>query len=404
MVNASSGRKRVTKARSRNGMNYDVLLSRIADLFTKARHAAARSVNVILTATYWQTGRFIIEHEQGGKQRAGYGEELLKKLSVDLSARFGRGFSVDSLERMRRFYTLFPSVNIADSLPKEVNVPEKSATLRRKFGEKDLKRKSATAWRKSGLPKSPYENIVKVFPLPWKAYVRLLSVKDPFARSFYVTEALRGGWTIKQLDRQINSLFYERTALSKNKAAMIAKGEKKRLEDKVTIEEEIKDPFLLEFLNLKDEYSEFELEEALIRHLESFLLELGTDFTFVGRQKRMRIDDEWYRVDLVLFHRKLRCLLLIDLKLGRFSHADAGQMHMYCNYAKENWTNADENLPVGLILCAEKGDAMAHYSLDGLPSKVMAAEYRTILPDTKKLEKELTKTRLFLEQCQLSRK
>jgi len=133
MVNASSGRKRVTKARSRNGMNYDVLLSRIADLFTKARHAAARSVNVILTATYWQTGRFIIEHEQGGKQRAGYGEELLKKLSVDLSARFGRGFSVDSLERMRRFYTLFPLVNIADSLPKEVNVPEKSAPLRRKF-------------------------------------------------------------------------------------------------------------------------------------------------------------------------------------------------------------------------------------------------------------------------------
>ena len=167
------------------------------------------------------------------------------------------------------------------------------------------------------------------FPLPWSAYVSLLAVKNEHARSFYETEALRGGWSVRQLDRQIDSQFYERTALSKNKAAMLKKGAKAKAEDITTPEEEIKDPYILEFLGLKDEYSESDLEEALIRHLEFFLLELGGDFTFVARQKRLRVGDEWYRVDLVFFHRRLRCLVLIDLKLGKFTHADAGQMHLY---------------------------------------------------------------------------
>jgi predicted nuclease of restriction endonuclease-like (RecB) superfamily len=208
---------------------------------------------------------------------------------------------------------------------------------------------------------------------------------------------LRGGWSVRQLNRQINSMFYERTAVSRNKAAMLTKGAKAKSEDAVTPEEEIKDPFVLEFLNLKDEYSENELEEALIRHLESFLLELGRDFAFVGRQKRLRIGDQWFRVDLLFFHRRLRCLIIIDLKLDEFSHADAGQMHMYLNYAREHWTHEDENPPVGLILCAKKNAAVAHYALEGLPNKVLAAEYRTTLPDEETLAAELDRTRKTIE-------
>jgi len=239
--------------------------------------------------------------------------------------------------------------------------------------------------------------IALCFPLPWSAYVQLLSLKNEHARRFCETEALSGGWSVRQLDRQIDSQFYERTDLSKSKAAMLSKGQKTFPEDTVLPEEEIKDPYVLEFLDLKDEYSETDLEEALIRHLESFLLELGGDFCFIGRQKRLRIGDEWYRVDLLFFHRRLRCLLVIDLKLGRFTHADAGQMHLYLNYASKHWTRPDENPPVGLILCARKDEALARYTLDNLPNKVLAAEYKTVLPDEKLIAEELERTRRMLE-------
>ena len=203
--------------------------------------------------------------------------------------------------------------------------------------------------------------------------------------------------SVRQLDRQIASLFYERTALSKTKASMLAKGAQSRPEDRVSADEEIKDPYVLEFLGLKDEYSESDLEEALIRHLERFLLELGGDFAFIGRQKRLRIGGEWYRVDLLFFHRRLRCRVVIDLKVGKFTHADAGQMHLYHNYTRQHWTRPDENPPVGLILCAQKDEALAKYALEGLPNKVLAREYKLALPNEKLLAKELEKTRKALE-------
>jgi predicted nuclease of restriction endonuclease-like (RecB) superfamily len=230
------------------------------------------------------------------------------------------------------------------------------------------------------------------FPLPWSHYVRLLAVTNPTARRFYEQEALRGGWTIKQLDRQIGSQYYERTALSRNKAAMLRKGQALMPGDVVLPEEQLKDPYILEFTDLKDEYSETDLEAALIAKLETFLLELGGDFTFVGRQRRLRVGNEWYRIDLLFFHRRLRCLVIIDLKLGKFTHADAGQMHLYLNYAREHWTLAGENPPVGLILCAEKDAAMAKYALEGLPNKVVAAEYRTALPAERVLIAEIQRT------------
>ena len=180
---------------------------------------------------------------------------------------------------------------------------------------------------------------------------------------------------------------------------MLGEGGRARPGDSVPPEEEIKDPFVLEFLDLKDEYSESDLEEALIRHLESFLLELGGDFCFIARQRRLRIGDEWYRVDLLFFHRRLRCLVVIDLKIGKFTHADAGQMHLCLNYAREHWVRREENPPVGLILCAQKNEAVARYALEGLPNKVMASEYRTTLPDEELLASEIERTRTMLVEC-----
>jgi len=387
-------------------VHYESVLVDVSHLIDEARRSAARSVNCIMTAAYWLIGRRIVEYEQGGKQRAQYGEELLERLAVDLSARFGRGFSRRNLQDMRLFYLAYPPERIWQTLSAKSDDWEKYATPFRvsvahaahpkrhaPSGETGAAAKKQTA----SAELSPIV-LAACFPLPWSAYVRLLGVKNEKAREFYETEALRGGWSVRQLDRQINSQFYERTALSRNKAAMLRKGENALPEDHVRPEEEIKDPLVLEFLGLKDEYSETDLEEALIQHLETFLLELGSDFCFMGRQKRLRIGDEWYRVDLLFFHRELRCLVIIDLKIGKFTHADAGQMHLYLNYAREHWVHEGENPPVGLILCAQKDEAVARYALEGLPNKVMAAEYRTALPDEKELAAEIERTQALLEE------
>lgn len=334
-----------------------------------------------MTATYWEIGRRIVEFEQGGRVRADYGEAMLARLSADLASRYGRGFGMVNLSQMKKFYLLWPvAPNLQTASEKSASAAVRAEILRTSSEQ------SASA------------PIAARFPLPWSAYVRLLAVKSKPARAFYETEALRAGWSVRQLGRQIESQFSERTALSRNKAAMLHKGARPLPGDTLTPEEEIKDPFVLEFLDLRDEYSETDLEAALIHHLESFLLELGSDFCFVGRQRRLRIGDEWYRMDLLFYHRRLRCLVLIDLKLGRFSHADAGQMYTYLRYAAEHWAHPDENPPVGLILCAEKDEALARYALDNLPNKVLAAEYRTLLPDEKLIAADVEKTRRMLEQ------
>ncbi len=374
-----SGKRTMTAIVKRSSAaDYDVLRNEVIRLIENARRASARAVNAVLTATYWLIGRYIVEHEQHGGGRAGYGEETLKRLARDLSDRFGRGFSLTNLKQFRQFYIAYPR-------------HRKSRTSSDLLESGD-RRKGQTL---SDLSGDHFRG--DRFPLPWSAYVRLLGVKNEHARRFYEEESLRHGWTVRQLDRQIDSLFYERTALSRNKAGMLRKGGKMKPGDGVTPEEEIKDPYVLEFLGLKDEYSESDVEEALILHLERFLLELGGDFAFIGRQRRLRVGDAWYRIDLLFFHRRLRCLVLIDLKTGRFTHADAGQMHLYLNYARAHWAQPGENPPVGLILCAQKDEAVARYALDGLSNKVLAAEYRTVLPDEKRIATELEKTRKRLE-------
>jgi len=368
----------VTKSTSDS---YGDLLSEMVALLESSRRLSARAVNSVMTATYWEIGRRIVELEQGGEGRAKYGQELLPQLAKDLTKRFGRGFSRANLEYMRRFFELWR----IPQTPSGESEIHKSQTVSGESKERHL------------VSLSGIQDIAARFPLPWSHYVRLLSIDDENARRFYEQEALRGGWSVRQLKRQIDSQFYQRTLLSNNKAAMLRKGEEPQPGDLLTPEEQIKDPLVLEFLDLKDEYSEHDLEDALVHKLEEFLLELGSDFAFIGRQKRLRIGNEWYRIDLLFFHRKLRCLVVIDLKIGKFSHADSGQMHMYLNYAAEHWTHDDENPPVGLILCAEHDEAVARYSLEGLPNKVMAAEYKLALPDESLLIAELEKTQRELE-------
>ncbi len=364
---------------------YKAIFGDVSRIVDAARRSAARSVNAVMTAAYWMIGRRIVEFEQSGEKRAEYGTALLERLAADLTQRFGRGFSRQNIQQMRRFYLSYPSEQIQQTLSGESDQLRQQAICQTVSGNSDT---TSTQVRLGQL--------LKAFPLPWSAYVRLLSIKNTRAREFYETEALSGGWSVRQLNRQINSQFYERTALSKNKATVLTRGRQARLEDRVLPEEEIKDPFVLEFLDLKDEYSENDLEDALIAHLEAFLLELGRDFCFMGRQRRLRVGDEWYRVDLLFFHRRLRCLVVIDLKVGKFTHADAGQMHLYLNYAREHWMHEDENPPVGLILCSQKDEAVARYALDGLPNQVMAAEYKTTLPDEAILAAEIYRTRQVL--------
>jgi predicted nuclease of restriction endonuclease-like (RecB) superfamily len=341
--------------------DYESVLSGMVDLLEQARRMSARTVNAVMTATYWEMGRRIVELEQGGKKRADYGEKILENLSQDLTKRFGRGFSRQNIQQMRAFYLTYEQIR--QTLSSEFNLTE----------------------------------LAKIFPLTWSHYALLLACKNKDEREFYETESTRGSWTVRQLKRQMNSSFFTRTLLSKNKASMLKKGQTATIEDAVTPEEEIKDPLVLEFLNLKDEYSENELEEALIRHLETFLLELGDDFAFIGRQRKLRIGNQWFRVDLLFFHRRLKCLIIIDLKTGEFTYADAGQMHLYLNYAKENWMKEGENPPVGLILCTSKDEDVVRYTLDNLPNKILAAEYRTVLPDEKLLVEEIIKTRKMYE-------
>lgn len=339
------------------------MLHGVVDLIRQGRLTAARSVNVVLTTTYWLVGRRIVEHEQAGAERAAYGEALLKRLAGDLTSRLGRGFSERNLEQMRLFYLGWPNPQTvsAESAPSSI-----SQTLSAKSRE---------------LPR---------FPLPWSHYVRLLAVPDPDARLYYEREAVSGGWSVRQLDRQISTLTYQRTR---------GRTSSPPEDETLSADDHVKDPFILEFLNLKDEYSETELEAALVERLEQFLLELGGDFAFVARQKRLRIGTEWYRVDLVFFHRRLRCLVIVDLKLGKFTHADAGQMNLYLNYAREHWTHNHENPPVGLILCSERDTAVAHYALGNLGNKVLAREYQLNLPTEAEIAARVETARKLLSSA-----
>ncbi|MCK4795703.1 MAG: DUF1016 family protein [Desulfobacteraceae bacterium] len=364
---------------------YVGLLEELTQLLEEARHAAARSINAVLTATYWEIGRRIVEFEQEGERQAEYGTQLLKRLGKDLTARFGRGFSWRNLYLMRNFYLAYPEI---------LQTPSAKSAIQKTSHPVSGLFSVLTAEVKGNM--TILQTLSGIFHLSWSHYVRLISLEEPYKRDFYEEEARRGGWSVRQLDRQINSMLYERVALSRNKGELLQAAEQSTL--LVTPEEEIKDPYILEFLGLPEPHSEKNLEEALIQHLADFLLELGYGFTFIARQKRLQIGGESYYLDLLFYHRGLRCLIAIDLKVGRFTHADAGQMNLYLNYLRENETRDDEAPPVGLILCTEKDEAVVHYALGGLSNKVFASRYRLKLPDPELLKQEIEVERRRLEQ------
>jgi predicted nuclease of restriction endonuclease-like (RecB) superfamily len=385
--------RKATELIARSPDDYGGLIADISRLLEQARRAAARSVNSILTATYWEIGRQIVEFEQRGKARAEYGEGLVDRLSADLMTRFGRGYSPRNLRQMRTFYQGW-EIWQTPSAKLEARVKLTPGLL--EIEEQICPTPSSKSQIRQTLSAESQSQVIAAFPLSWSHYVRLMSVEKPHARVFYESEAIRGGWSVRQLDRQISTQFFERASHSKRQAAMLARGRHTRPDDAISVAEEVRDPYLLEFLNLKDEYSETELEDALIKHLESFLLEMGAGFTFVARQKRIRIGDEWYRIDLLLFHRRLRCLVVVDLKIGNFSHADAGQMNLYLNYTREHMVEPGENPPVGLILCSAKNDAVVHYAMGDISARVFASKYLTQLPDEETLRREIETTQRAL--------
>jgi predicted nuclease of restriction endonuclease-like (RecB) superfamily len=357
------------------GKDYDGLVAGLSGIFDRARSAAARVVNGVMTATYYELGRRIVEFEQGGKQRAEYGESLLKRLAGDLTAKHGRGFSRQNLQQMRTF---FLDWQICQTVSGISQVRANLAEAGKLHGASAIS--------------APFLG-TESFPLPWSHYVRLMTIPSREARRFYEEEAIKGGWSVRQLDRQISTRFYDRLLGSKRKSELLSKAQLLQPSDVVPASDLVRDPYILEFLNLSDEYGESELEEAIIRNLESFLVELGRGITFVARQRKIRIDAQWYKIDLVLFHRRLRCLVIIDLKIGAFTHADAGQMNLYLNYAKEHLTEAGEADPVGLILCSEKSDTVVKYAMGGINAKVFASEYLTALPSELELRGAIERTR-----------
>ena len=347
---------------------YNSLLERIAEILNQARTKVIREINRVQVLAYWEIGREIVEFEQKGKARAKYGEELLQKLSVDMTARFGRGFSERNLRNMRGFYLNFPIRQTLSAKSSDVQKslsPSGKSTIRQTLSAK-------------------FEPV-----LSWSHYCELLKVEEPLARSFYEQESIQNNWSVRELKRQIGSMLFERLALSKDTKAVMKMAKKGQIIEKP--EDAIKDPYILEFLNLKEEalYTESQLEQALIDKLQYFLLELGKGFAFVARQKRITITNRHYYIDLVFYNRLLKCLVLIDLKTDELDHSDIGQMNFYLNYFKENEKQEDENDPIGLILCAKKDDIFAKYVLGGLSNKVFASKYRLALPSEKELRAKL---------------
>ncbi len=356
---------------------YNDLLGRIANILVEARTKVIRAIDKNQVLAYWEIGREIVEFEQKGKPRGEYGERLMERLSRDMTQKFGKGFSPTNLKMMRLFYQSFP---IRQTLSDEFTERQKSETL-------------------SHNSEISQTLSVKFEPMiSWSNYCELLKVEEPLARSFYEQEAIQSNWSVRELKRQINSMLFERLALSKDTKAVMKMAKEGQIIENP--EDTIKDPYILEFLNLKEEasYTERQLEQAVIDKLQHFLLEIGKGFSFVARQKRITITNRHYYIDLVFYNRFLRCFVLIDLKSGELDHADIGQMNFYLNYFKENEKTEGENDPIGLILCAKKDDSFARYVLGGLNNKVFASKYKLALPSEKELKAKLKSIPLLVEE------
>jgi predicted nuclease of restriction endonuclease-like (RecB) superfamily len=315
-------------------------IEQIKQLIKEAQIGVVRSVNSIMVQTYFNIGKSIVVEEQNGIERAEYGKYLISELSKKLSEEFGKGFSKRNLEQMRQFYITY---SIAQTVPAQLK-------------------------------------------LSWSHYLVLMRVNDINERNFYEIESLSNNWSLRELDRQINSSLFERLSLSKEKTSVVKLAQKGQIIENAS--DLIKDPYILEFLNLPElnSYSETELEQELINKLEHFLLELGKGFTFVGRQVRFTFEEEHFRVDLVFYNRLLKCFVLLDLKIGKLKHQDLGQMQMYVNYYDRYVKLEEENKTIGIILCKDKKDTLVEITLPENNNQIFASKYELILPSKNELK------------------
>jgi len=344
------------------------LADRVIALVEEARKRVATVANVALVYTYYEVGRMIVEDEQGGKKRAAYGKAQLAMLSRKLTARFGKGWSPTNLEYMRKFFKVYSVPSGGDRPIPQTGFEESAIDV---------------ADSPNGVLKIKSNSIP--FRLSWSHYLVLMRIENPDERRFYEIEAVENGWGLEELKRQFKSSLYERLALSRDKKGVLALS--KRGQAVAKPEDVIKDPYVLEFLGLeeKDRYNETELESRIIEHVEQFILEMGKGFILVGRQVRFTFQEKHFRVDLVFYNRILRCFVLVDLKTGELTHGDVGQMMMYVNYYDRKVKLADENPSIGILLCADKDDAIVEMTLPEKNRRIFASKYLTILPDKEAL-------------------
>ncbi len=330
-----------------------VLIQQIAKAVEQARRHVRQSVNQTMVASYWEIGRLIIEHEQQGQARAEYGKQQLTELSKRLTVRLGKGFDASNLRNMRRFYLTFP---IQETVSPELN---------------------------------------------WSHYVRLTKVENAQARQWYMAEAISQNWSVRALDRQISVLYYERLLSSRQKAPVEAEAAQNTAALVQSPQDFLRDPYILDFLNLQDKsYQETAVEQGIINHLQQFLLELGKGFAFVERQQRIRLDDEDFYIDLVFYNFKLKCFLLVDLKLGKLRHQDVGQMDTYVRLYDETIKGSDDGPTIGLLLCSEKSEAVARYSVLADQKQLFASRYLPYLPSEAELQQHLEYERAQLQAKQ----
>ncbi|HAL57299.1 MAG TPA: DUF1016 domain-containing protein [Bacteroidetes bacterium] len=384
--------------------------NRIRQILESARVSVARSVNTTQVVANWLIGQEIVEEEQRGKKRAGYGEQLLQDLSSRLTAEFGKGFSVDNLEMFRRFFLEYSSLlvdmksdalrRILPSLPIAHAVRSESASETAGEIQHALRAKSDAARRKSSLTapteigyalRSESWKPGRLHPnLSWTHYRTLLRVDKPQARAFYEIEAIKNNWAARELERQKNSLLYERLALSKDKKGLMRLATKgQNVQGPADV---FKDPVVMEFLGLPESSRlvETDLEQALIDNMQAFLLELGKGFAFVARQERLTLDGDHFYIDLVFYHTVLKCYVIIDLKTGKLTHQDLGQLQLYVNYYDLERRTKGDNPSLGLILCADKNDAVVKYTLGRhQEKKIFASRYKLYLPSEAELKAEI---------------
>lgn len=377
------------------------IYGRVREILEAARSNIARTVNTTQVIANWLVGREIIEEEQQGKKRAGYGAELLADLAARLKAEFGAGCGVDNLELFRRFYLEYPRLlpeQISDAVRRKSGHPASTAA-----NSETVRRNSAALQQFSLL--SPHE-LASGAPLPpgrlsanlsWTHYRRLLRVSRPEARDFYEIEAIRNAWSARELERQINSLLFDRLAKSRDKAGLMRLAvQGHEIARPIDV---LKDPVVLEFLDLPESprLLESKLEQALIDNLQTFLQELGKGFAFVSRQERITLDGDHFYIDLVFYHTVLKCFVLIDLKVGKLTHADLGQIQFYVNYYNRERRTEGDNPTIGLILCPDKNDAVVKYTLGEQQERnIFTSRYQLYLPTVEELENELRRELRFL--------